>query len=56
MVCGLNPRTAHTEQEVIQMRRSLLGNPHVAGNITFGGTEANLIAIYLAKQSKPSVS
>jgi len=34
----------------------LLGNPHVAGNIIFGETEANLIAICLAEQGKPSVS
>jgi tyrosine decarboxylase/aspartate 1-decarboxylase len=52
---GLNPGTARIEKEVIQMLGSLLGNPHVTGNITSGGTEANLIAMYLAKQSKPSV-
>ena len=52
---GLNPGTAKIEQEVIEMLGGLLGNPYVDGNITSGGTEANIIAMLLAKQNNPDI-
>ncbi len=52
---GLNPATAKLERNLISLLGNLLGDPSVQGNLTSGGTEANLIAMYLAKQSKPYV-
>ena len=48
---GLVPATRDIEQEVISMLGNLLGDSEVSGNITSGGTEANLIALLLARQS-----
>lgn len=47
---GLNPATAEIEQEVIRMLGELLGDGQVHGNFTSGGTEANIMAIFLAKK------
>ncbi|MFX1476041.1 MAG: tyrosine decarboxylase MfnA [Promethearchaeota archaeon] len=46
---GLFPATKQIEQETIQMLGTLLGNPHVAGYIVTGGTEANILAIWAAR-------
>ncbi|MHA1795956.1 MAG: tyrosine decarboxylase MfnA, partial [Promethearchaeota archaeon] len=49
---GLNPGTAKIESQLIQMMANLLGNTSnqpIEGNMTSGGTESNLIAMYLAK-------
>ena len=52
---GLNPATAEIEIKIISLLGDLLGDNNIQGNLTSGGTEANLIAMYLAKQSKPYV-
>ena len=52
---GLNPGTAAIEKEVIEMLGNLLGDPFVDGNITSGGTEANIIAMLLAKQNNSDI-
>lgn len=52
---GLNPGTAAIEKEVIEMLGNLLGDPFVDGNITSGGTEANIIAMLLAKQKNSNI-
>ncbi len=46
---GLFPATQQIERETIQMLGSLLGNPNVAGHIVTGGTEANILAIWAAR-------
>ena len=55
----LFPATAELEQEVIQMFGSLLSNPNAHGHIVSGGTEANILALWaarnLAKRKKPEV-
>jgi tyrosine decarboxylase/aspartate 1-decarboxylase len=55
----LFPATAELEQEVIQMCGSLLSNPNAHGHIVSGGTEANILALWtarnLAKRKKPEV-
>ena len=52
---GLNPGTVAIESEVIEMLGNLLGDPFVDGNITSGGTEANIIAMLLAKQKNSDI-
>jgi len=52
---GLVPGTYEIEQEVIQMLGQLLNAPNVAGNQVSGGTEANLIAMRLAKKISPHI-
>jgi len=52
---GLNPGTAAIEKDVIEMLGNLLGDPFVDGNITSGGTEANIIAMLLAKQKNSNI-
>jgi tyrosine decarboxylase/aspartate 1-decarboxylase len=55
----LFPATAELEQEVIQMFGSLLSNPNAHGHIVSGGTEANILALWtarnLAKRKKREV-
>lgn len=46
---GINPATSHLEHEVIQMLADLLNGNQLSGNITSGGTESNIIAMYIAK-------
>jgi tyrosine decarboxylase/aspartate 1-decarboxylase len=46
---GLFPATQQIERETIQMLGSLLGNPDVTGHIITGGTEANILAIWAAR-------
>lgn len=53
---GLNPETCTIEQEVIQMLSNLLHGRNLIGNLTSGGTESNLIAIFLAKSNRPEVT
>ena len=45
----LFPATAELEQEVIQMFGSLLSNPNAHGHIVSGGTEANILALWTAR-------
>ena len=52
---GLVVGTRDVEREVVQMMGSLLGAPDVHGNMVSGGTEANLMAMYLAKKSRPEI-
>lgn len=46
---GLYPGTAGLEREVIQSLGELLSNPQVCGHIVSGGTEANLLAMWAAR-------
>jgi tyrosine decarboxylase/aspartate 1-decarboxylase len=46
---GLFPASAELEQEAIQMLGSLLSNPEASGSIVSGGTEANIIALWTAR-------
>lgn len=43
------PASVELEQQVIQMLGSLLSNPKVSGNIVSGGTEANILALWSAR-------
>ncbi|MEM3437269.1 MAG: tyrosine decarboxylase MfnA [Nitrososphaerales archaeon] len=56
---GLFPGTMKLEQEAISMMGSLLSKSDVSGHIVSGGTEANLMAMWvarnLAKKDKPEV-
>jgi len=46
---GLFPATAKLEHEAIQMLGSLLSNPNACGHIVSGGTEANILAMWAAR-------
>ena len=46
---GLFPATAKLEKETIQMLGSLLSNPKTCGHIVSGGTEANILAMWAAR-------
>jgi len=46
---GLFPATAKLEQEAIRMLGSLLSNPSAHGHIVSGGTEANILAMWAAR-------
>lgn len=46
---GLFPATAEMEREAIRMLGSLLSNPNVCGCIVSGGTEANILALWAAR-------
>ena len=46
---GLFPATAELEQEAIQMLGSLLSHPQAVGHIVSGGTEANILAVWAAR-------
>jgi len=46
---GLFPATAKLEQEAIRMLGSLLSNPKACGHIVSGGTEANILAMWAAR-------
>jgi tyrosine decarboxylase/aspartate 1-decarboxylase len=46
---GLFPETSKIEQEAIQMMGSLLSNPKAHGYIVSGGTEANILALWVAR-------
>jgi tyrosine decarboxylase/aspartate 1-decarboxylase len=45
----LFPASAELEQEAIQMLGSLLSNPKASGSLVSGGTEANIIALWTAR-------
>jgi tyrosine decarboxylase/aspartate 1-decarboxylase len=45
----LFPATAELEQEAVQMLGSLLSNPRASGSIVSGGTEANILALWTAR-------
>lgn len=47
---GLVPATKALEHDLIHILGSLLGDSNVDGNMVSGGTEANIIAIHLAKK------
>ncbi|MHA1370001.1 MAG: tyrosine decarboxylase MfnA [Promethearchaeota archaeon] len=47
---GLFPGTARLEEECIKMIGGLLGSSDVVGNIVTGGSEANIIAMLVAKK------
>ena len=53
--CGLVPGTKSLEKDLIQILGSLLGDSDVSGNMVSGGTEANIIAMFLAKKSMPQI-
>ena len=46
---GLFPASAELEREVIRMLSSLLSNPNASGRIVSGGTEANILALWAAR-------
>jgi len=46
---GLFPATAEIEQEAVQMLGSLLSHPKAVGHIVSGGTEANILAMWAAR-------
>jgi tyrosine decarboxylase/aspartate 1-decarboxylase len=46
---GLFPASAKLENQAIQMLGTLLSNPQAYGNIVSGGTEANIIALWSAR-------
>lgn len=46
---GLFPATAKLEQEAIKMLGALLSNPEAYGHIVSGGTEANILALWAAR-------
>jgi len=46
---GLFPASAELEQEAIRMLGSLLSNPNTSGRIVSGGTEANILALWAAR-------
>ena len=46
---NLFPASAELEQETVTMLGSLLSNPHASGSIVSGGTEANIIALWIAR-------
>jgi tyrosine decarboxylase/aspartate 1-decarboxylase len=46
---SLFPASAELEQETIRMLGSLLSNPKASGSIVSGGTEANIIALWTAR-------
>jgi len=46
---SLFPASAELEQETIRMLGSLLSNPKAFGHIVSGGTEANIIALWAAR-------
>jgi len=52
---GLFPGTSKIEAETIQMLGDLLGDEHVVGNVVGGGSEANIIAMRVAKKYKESL-
>nr|MDO8133435.1 tyrosine decarboxylase MfnA [Candidatus Njordarchaeum guaymaensis] len=53
---GLCPGVATIEKEAIRMIGSLLHHPSASGNIVTGGTEANLIAMAVARNMRRSVA
>ena len=46
---GLFPATAELEKEAIQLLGSMLSNPNACGHFVSGGTEANIIALWAAR-------
>lgn len=53
---GLFPGTMEIEQELVRDLGNFFGGDKIIGNIVSGGTEANIIALNLAKKLKPEVS
>ena len=46
---SLFPASVEIEQETVTMLGSLLSNPNASGSIVSGGTEANIIALWAAR-------
>lgn len=44
------------ERDVLRMFGSFLGKPDCAGSLTSGGTEANLLAMYVARRRRPDIA
>lgn len=53
---GLCPGVAELEKEAIMLIGSLLHHPNATGNIVTGGTEANLMAMTIARNMRADVS
>jgi tyrosine decarboxylase/aspartate 1-decarboxylase len=49
---GLFPGTARIEQETIEMLGDMLGEERVVGNIVTGGSEANIVAMRVARKAR----
>ena len=47
---GLFPGVARIEREVVAMLGELLSNPEARGNLVSGGNEANILALWAAKE------
>lgn len=52
---GLFPGTMEIEQELVRDLGNFFGGDKIIGNIVSGGTEANIIALSLAKKLKPEI-
>lgn len=52
---GLFPGTTELEQELVDEIGKLFGGSNIIGTITTGGSEANIIAMRIAKKIKPNV-
>ena len=50
---GLFPGIAHFENEVIARLGELLSEPGACGNVVSGGSEANLLALWAARDRRP---
>ncbi|MEW6071285.1 MAG: tyrosine decarboxylase MfnA [Planctomycetota bacterium] len=51
---GLFPATAAIEEEAVGMLGSLLSHPGARGNVVSGGNEANLLALWAAREERAS--
>ncbi len=52
---GLFPGTAKLEKEIVSELGDLFGEKNITGTLTTGGSEANLIAMRIAKKLKPKI-
>jgi len=52
---GLFKGTAKIENELIREVGALFGEKNIVGSITTGGTEANIIAMHIARKLRPEI-
>lgn len=52
---GLNPGTKQLEENALRWLASIHGGTKIKGNFTSGGTESNLIGMFMALRSHPNV-
>ncbi len=51
---GLFPGTVRLEEEILSFLGRMTGNPSAAGTLTSGGTEANILALWAAREGAPA--